>query len=333
MKKKKLYPITFDPIPVERVWGTESWDIASLDDSISAVSNGFLSENSLADLMEVYLSNLVGDNIYDNFGLLFPLLVKSLDVKGRLSVQAHPDDITAMEREYWLGKTEFWYVLDADPDAVIYLGFNRDVTPAEFYERCMDGSVEGLLNAIRPKKGDCFLIRAGEVHAAAGGVRIAEIQENSDITYRLYDWGREFNPETRREMHLGEAIDIINFKKFDPRNFLKADRPDGVLVQDSHFNINVLDIGCRTRIETDRFTSFLIYVCVEGGVAVSSSSTDDVLTLRRGQEVLVPAEVYDITFDPLEKGTRLLQVDIPQIEEEADPYINPDVASEPEGLS
>ena len=200
----------------------ESWEIADMGIEDSVVSEGWLAGNTLSDLMEIYLEKVVGEDVYKYYGRQFPLLIKFLDIHGKLSVQVHPDDEMAAERYDSLGKAEIWYVMDAEPDAKVYMGFNREVSAQEFYDRCHNGTVDEVLNVIYPKKGDAIYVAPGTVHAAEGGLLIAEIQESSDLTFRLYDWGREFDPATARQMHLEEAIDLIDYGKFDEGLYRKG---------------------------------------------------------------------------------------------------------------
>ena len=238
--EKKLYPFKFVPVASRRPWGGsalvkelgkqfvecdeegnettlgedvligESWELADMGIEDSVVANGWLAGNTIGDMMETYLERIVGENVYNFYGRQFPLLIKFLDINDKLSVQVHPDDEVAAERYDSLGKAEIWYVMDAKPGAKMYCGFNREMTAQEFYDRCHNGTVDEVLNVIEPKKGDVIFITPGTVHAADGGLLIAEIQESSDMTFRLYDWGREFNPETARQTHLEEAIDLID---------------------------------------------------------------------------------------------------------------------------
>ena len=200
----------------------ESWELADMGIEDSVISDGWLAGNTISEVMETYLERVVGEDVYKYYGRQFPLLIKFLDINDRLSVQVHPDDEIAAERYDSLGKAEIWYIMDARPGAKIYAGFNRDVTAQELYDRCHNGTVEEILNVIYPKKGDALFIAPGTVHAADGGILVAEIQESSDMTFRLYDWGREFNPETARPLHLEEAIDIIDYRAFDPAMFRKG---------------------------------------------------------------------------------------------------------------
>lgn len=250
--EKKLYPFKFIPIPSRRPWGGstlvtelgkhftecddegnetvlgsdarigESWELADMGIEDSVVANGWLAGNTISEVMETYLERVVGEDVYNYYGRQFPLLIKFLDINEGLSVQVHPDDEIAAERYDSLGKTEMWYVLDAKPGARIFCGFNREVTAQELYDRCKNGTVEEILNVIHPKKGDVLLITPGTVHAADGGILVAEIQESSDMNLRLYDWGREFDPATARPMHLEEAIDVIDYRPFNPKQYRKG---------------------------------------------------------------------------------------------------------------
>ncbi len=209
------------PVPADELIG-ESWEIADMGIEDSVIANGWLAGNSLGDIMETYLERIVGENVYNHYGRQFPLLIKFLDINDKLSVQVHPDDEIAAERYDSLGKAEIWYVLDAKPGAKVYMGFNREMTAQEFYDRCQAGTADEVLNVIYPKKGDAIYIKPGTVHAADGGIMIAEIQESSDMTFRLYDWGREHNPATARPTHLAEAIDLIDYHPYDFGNYRKG---------------------------------------------------------------------------------------------------------------
>ena len=250
--EKKLYPFKFIPVASRRPWGGnalvaelgkhfvecdedgnevalgtdeligESWELADMGIEDSVIANGWLAGNTISELMETYLERVVGEDVYNYYGRQFPLLIKFLDINDKLSVQVHPDDEVAAERYDSLGKAEIWYVMDAKPGAKMYCGFTREVSAQEFYDRCHNGTVEEILNVIHPKKGDVIYITPGTVHAADGGLLIAEIQESSDMTFRLYDWGREFNPATARKTHLDEAIDVIDYRAFDPGLYRKG---------------------------------------------------------------------------------------------------------------
>ena len=339
--EKKLYPFKFIPVASRRPWGGhdlvsklgkefvecddegnetvigadeligESWEIADMGIEDSVISNGWLAGNTISEVMETYLEKVVGENVYNYFGRQFPLLIKFLDINDKLSVQVHPDDEVAAERYDALGKSELWYVLDAKPGAKAYMGFNREVTAQEFYDKCNDGTVEELLNVIYPKKGDVLFITPGTVHAADGGLLLVEIQESSDMTFRLYDWGREKNPATARPIHLEEAIDVIDYRPYDPGKYRKgslwgdeashvpccthechcddedhehhhhhehsAKEGDVVetLVESAQFTVTKLHLSDPLHIYTEQFGSFIVYVCIEGAASIQVPSVKE----------------------------------------------------------
>lgn len=352
---KKLYPLKFIPLLKERVWGGdnlvkkyhkpipadeqsgvllvdgdhigESWEISDIEGADSVVAEGFLAENALSDIIETYMGDVVGDNIFQFYGCYFPLIVKFLDIKGALSVQVHPDDETAFERFYTLGKDEFWYVLEAEPDAVVYMGFNKEVSASEFYKRCKEGTVAEVLNVFHPKRGDCFHVKPGTVHAASGGIVICEVQEASDITFRLYDWGRE-NTTQAREMHLEDAIDCIDYEQYDEAMHIDATITEGakVLEDGSHFTITDLKINKPFEVNMDLFSSFVLYVCIEGSAVLRHSGQD--YSLSCGETVMVPANSDDFTILPVGECAELLQIHINPLTEDADGYIDESVSAE-----
>ncbi len=373
--EKKLYPFKFIPIASRRPWGGralvdklgkefvecddegneipldhdelvgESWELADMGFEDSVISNGWLAGNTLGEVMETYLERIVGENTYNYFGRQFPLLVKFLDINGKLSVQVHPDDEIAAERYDSLGKSEVWYVLDAQPDAKVYLGFNRRMTAQELYDRCHDGTIEEVLNVFHPKKGDVIHIKPGTVHAAEGGILTVEIQESSDMTFRLYDWGREKNPATARPLHLEEAIDFIDYEPFDLSNYVKGpehechchedechcheDHVVDNIAESEQFKVTKLNLTDPLHIYTEQFGSFIVYVCIEGAasIQVPSVKADGEACMEnyefgRGETILVPADMPDFYLVPRDRSTVLLEA-VTKIEEELDDYIDP----------
>mgnify|MGYP003292789150 FL=1 len=367
---KKLYPFKFIPVPSRRPWGGsalvtelgkhfvevdeegnetvlgpdvligESWELADMGIEDSVVENGWLAGNTISEIMETYLERIVGENVYNHFGRQFPLLIKFLDINDKLSVQVHPDDQVAAERYDSLGKAEIWYIMDAKPEAKMYCGFNRDITAQEFYDRCKNGTVDEVLNVITPKKGDVIFITPGTVHAADGGILIAEIQESSDMTFRLYDWGREFNPATARKMHVEEAIDVINYNAFDPSIYRKGplwgeesqeeDHMIQNLVECPQFNVSKLKLADPLHIYTEKFESFIIYICIEGAASIQVPSFNakgeecmESYEFSKGETILVPAEMPDFYLVPRDRSTVLLEA-VTRPEEIMDEYIDPE---------
>ena len=410
MMEKKLYPFKFIPDASRRPWGGhaivnelgknfvecgedgnevrigadeligESWEIADMGIEDSVISDGWLAGNTMSDLMETYLERVVGEDVYKYYGRQFPLLIKFLDINDKLSVQVHPDDEIAAERYDSLGKAEIWYVMDAKPGAKIYCGFNRDVTAQEFYDCCRNGTSHELLNVIEPKKGDVIYIHPGTVHAADGGLLVAEIQESSDLTFRLYDWGRELNHATARTMHLEEAIDLIDYRAFDSSCYRKGPlwgdeasyvpcstganscscgeddchchesechcHEDGhechcheesqegqmiqTLVECPQFNVSKISLTDPLHIYTEQFSSFIIYICIEGAASIQVPSTKDNgeaymdnYEFIKGETILVPADMPDFYLVPRDTSTVLLEA-VTRPVDEFDEYINPD---------
>ena len=360
--KKQLYPVRFLPIASQKIWGGnllinrlkkeftvsdengnerklcekdrigESWEIADMGFEDSVVAEGWLAGNTISELMETYLEEFVGEGVYKYYGRQFPLLVKFLDIQGKISVQVHPDDEIAEQRYDSLGKSEIWYVMDSEPDARIYMGFKRETTATEFYERCKNGTVEEILNVIHPKKGDYFLIRPGTVHAAGGGLLLAEIQESSDLTFRLYDWGRESDPATAREMHLEEAIDLIDYSEYKrPEAPHEHGHEHGhihvseTLADCPEFTVTKINLTDPLHIYTEKFGCFIIYICIEGEASVQvpwKENTGNYI-LKKGEVILIPAEMKDFFIIPSDRDTVLLEAFVKE-HDETDGYINPD---------
>ena len=368
--EKKLYPFKFIPIQSLKPWGGsalvndfkkkfvevdedgdemvlgpdamvgESWEIADMGIEDSVVANGWLAGNTISELMDTYLERIVGEDVYKYFGRQFPVLVKFLDIQGRLSLQVHPDDEIAAERYDSLGKPELWYVLDAKPGSKMYLGFNKEMTAQEFYDRCNNGTIEEVLNVVYPKKGDSIYVAPGTVHSADGGLLLAEVQESSDMVFRLHDWGRENDPATARPMHMEEAIDMIDYRTFDQSLYKKGPlwgescscEPSAVdiLHESAQFNVTKLNLTDPLHIYTEKFESFIIYVCVEGAASVQIPSTKengeafmDNYEFVAGETILVPADMPDFYLVPRDPSTVRLEV-VSRPTEELDDYIDPD---------
>ncbi len=364
-EKKQLYPLKFIPIPSKRVWGGsdlisklhkefveaddngdehklttedkigESWELADMGAQDSVVANGWLAGNTISEVMETYLDRIVGEDVLNRYGKQFPLLIKFLDIQNKLSVQVHPDDEVAVQRYDSLGKSEIWYVLDASEDAKIYAGFNCDMTAKELYDRCHDGSIDSALNVIHPKKGDSLHIVPGTIHAADGGLLIAEIQESSDLTFRLYDWGREFDPKTARKMHLEEAIDLINYNKFDEKVYRKGalwgseqtpveDGPVKQLVKCPQFTVSKIEVKSPLKVSTETSGSFIVYICAEGEATIQVPVENglDNTHINKGETVLIPADMPDFMILPMAQDTILLEAMVEPVED-VDNYIDP----------
>jgi mannose-6-phosphate isomerase len=320
-----LYPLKFTPILKERLWGGttlaekyhktddtetkfgESWEISDLDENISLVANGFLAENDLRELIETYMVELVGDAVFDKNGLGFPLLIKLIDAQEDLSVQVHPDDRLAQQRYEQNGKTEMWYVIHADENAGIWIGFNKPAEKQEYIEAVQRKEVASLLQFYPVKKGDLFFIPAGTVHALGKGVRVAEIQQPSDITYRIYDWNRVDTNGFPRELHVAEALDAIHFDENENYKIEYEEKFNTTsnLFRSEYFNMNAIHFDKPLQKNYSNIDSFVIYLCVEGEVHLFGDDFHEVLYV--GETALIPASILEINLVP-NAESRMLEV-------------------------
>lgn len=314
-----LYPLKFNSLLKEQIWGGdtiaklkkreehstpvgESWEISGMEGDNTTVSNGFLAGNEINELIEIYMGELLGDEVYQRYGEEFPLLIKILDVQEPLSLQLHPDDLTAMERHNSYGKSECWYVVEAAPSAQLYLGLNRTVTAQELYNQCQDGSIEQSLNLITPKKGDIITIPPGVIHSAKGGLLMVEIQQLSDITYRIYDWERE-KSENPRELHLDLAIDTINYSPIAAEALLSIDGRGAT----EHFSIELLDAREESVREYSSYIKeqFDLFYILDGEATISYNEGE--VKAEGWETVLIPASLGDYT---LSHSGKVLKIDL-----------------------
>lgn len=306
----------FQPEQVERKWGMVEYRIADLGYIDSVALDGWLGGNSISDIMQTYLERFTGEVPFENYGTQFPVMVKWLDIKGRTSLHVNPDDEAAEQRYDAFGKTALWYVAATGPDAKLYLGFKRDVTATEFYEKCLDGTVEELLNVIKPKVGEHYLVTPGMVHAAQD-VRLLEVAESSELWFRLHAWG-----DTESELHLEEAFDLIDFKTYRMPRPSKGN-PEAVmekLAVTPQFTVNEIRLRDAVRV-TDQGGSFRLYACVKGAGAVEVEGMDR-LRFKEGDAVLVPAELKDFVLVPTDRDTLVLEA-LLEPRHEPDAYIDP----------
>ena len=316
MEEKRLTPMRFQPEQVERKWGMVEYRIADLGYIDSVALDGWLGGNSISDIMQTYLERFTGEVPFENYGTQFPVMVKWLDIKGRTSLHVNPDDEAAEQRYDAFGKTALWYVAATGPDAKLYLGFKRDVTATEFYEKCLDGTVEELLNVIKPKVGEHYLVTPGMVHAAQD-VRLLEVAESSELWFRLHAWG-----DTESELHLEEAFDLIDFKAYRMPRPSKGN-PEAVmekLAVTPQFTVNEIRLRDTVRV-TDQGGSFRLYACVKGAGAVEVDGMDR-LRFKEGDAVLVPAELKDFVLAPTDRDTLVLEA-LLEPRHEPDAYIDP----------
>ncbi len=317
-----LYPLKFTPILKDKIWGGtklknifgkdaltdklgESWELSGIEGEESVVTNGFLAGNNLTELVEIYMGELVGDKVYDAYGLSFPLLFKLIDANENLSIQVHPGDEVAAERHNSYGKTEMWVVLQADENAELIIGFTKDCSKEEYLDALENDKVEDLLQHVPVKSGDVFFIPAGLVHAIGKGVLIAEIQQSSDITYRIYDFKRVDDNGNERELHTEEALDVIDFNasKNPKTAYTPALNEITPLANCEYFTTNMIQFDQPLTRNYGNIDSFVAYMCLEGSFVIETD--EEKIAVTKGDTVLVPACFNETGIIPDEKTTIL----------------------------
>lgn len=324
MIMNQLYPLKFKPIIKQYMWGgtrlrdslgkkipgapaAESWEISGVQGNISVVSEGFLKGNNLQELIEVYMGDLVGDKIYERFGMEFPLLIKFIDANQNLSIQVHPDDETARIKHKAYGKTEMWYVIDAEKDASLISGLKRSSDREELKKLLSEGGITEILNSVKVKPGDTYFIPAGRIHAIGKGILITEIQQTSDITYRVYDWDRRDADGKPRPLHTELALDVMDYRavKQIASDYSPRLNEPVKLVQCPYFTTRRIDFDKTLEQDYNQLDSFIIYICFEGRFKLRYSEDAEPLTIMKGETVLVPAEIKAFEMIPEEPSSCL----------------------------
>lgn len=309
MKNLALYPLKFDPIFKPKVWGGdklnrlfykncdngvgESWEISGVENNISSIANGEFKGESLNWLIENFQESLVGSDVYQRYGNIFPLLFKFIDATENLSVQVHPDDELAQEKHHSFGKTEMWYVLESDPQAQLIIGFQKETNKTQYLQALADDRVVELLKCEPVERGDAFIINPGTIHAIGAGVLLAEIQQTSDITYRIYDWNRRDSDGRMRELHTDLALKTINFSASKSR--LNYDQQMNLPVHiggTKFFEVNKISLSRDFSRSLDFANSFKVYMCISGKATMESNGFS--VDVKNGETILIPAELQDL---------------------------------------
>jgi mannose-6-phosphate isomerase len=319
----RLYPLKFKPIFKEKVWGGqrigtilgmdfsplhncgEAWIISGVEGENTIVENGFLAGNELNELVEVYMDNLVGGPAFDAYSETFPILIKFIDANAYLSIQVHPDDELAAIRHQSPGKTEMWYIIHADKDAELISGFRKKVGREEYIHHLQDKTLKNILNVEKVTAGDVFYVPAGRIHSLGPGILLAEIQQTSDITYRIYDWDRKDSTGHSRELHTALALDAMDFEVYE--NYRTSYSPQlnhpVNLLDTPFFTTNLMTLTKKLERDYSELDSFVVYVCTEG--AFQLGYRDGIMPVNMGEAVLIPAELTGIQLNPQPKTTFL----------------------------
>jgi mannose-6-phosphate isomerase len=321
-----LYPLKFTPRFQDRVWGgqrirtklgldfsplskcAEAWLLSGVEGNETVVENGFLAGNVINELVEIYMDELVGDKVFEDHGEIFPLLIKFLDANQWLSVQVHPDDELARRRGMPGGKTEMWYILDAEPGSQIISGFNKKINQKVYLDHLENKDLPEILNYVEVEEGDVIFTPAGRVHSLGPGLLLAEIQQTSDATYRIYDWDRVDDSGKPRELHVEQALEAIQYDEPEDikRNVQSVVNETVNLVECPYFTTHVVELAQPLRRNYEELDSFIVYLCLEGGMAIRPEDAEGVY-VKKGEVVLIPAMLDVIEIFP-EGKVKFLEV-------------------------
>ena len=321
-----LYPLKFIPIYRSKIWGGdklrtifgkdfspltncgESWELSGVPGNTSVVSYGPLKNNSLEELIEIYMDELVGYKIFEKFATEFPLLIKFIDANDILSIQVHPDDELSKLRHKAFGKTEMWYILNADENAEIITGFNQKIDKNTYLQHLRNKTLKDILNIEKAHADDVLFIPAGRIHSIGSGIFLAEIQQTSDITYRIYDWERKDEEGNERELHTELAVDAIDFSfhveyKTKYQSKLNA---SSEIVNCKYFTTNILIFDRQVERDYYFIDSFVIYICIKGSFKIFYDNNKFEI-VKAGETVLIPAILKNLSLIP-EETTKLLEI-------------------------
>jgi mannose-6-phosphate isomerase len=322
-----LYPLKFKPILLEKIWGGtklktdfnkigkckncgESWEISGVEGNISIIENGFLAGNNLQEIIEIYMADLLGDKVFKRFGVEFPLLIKLIHAKDDLSIQVHPDNDTAKEKHNAYGKSEMWYILDAEKDSKLISGFSKQTNKEEVKQAIKEGKLNDLLNYETVKFGDVFYIPSGRIHSIGKGIVLAEIQQSSDITYRVYDFDRFDSDGNKRELHNELAEDVLDYNFYNNYKTEYEKLPDrsNKIIECDHFSVSIISLINILERNYYEIDSFVVLICIVGSVKIKTNNGN--IDLIKGETVLIPAELDRVKMIP-NGYVELLEVYIP----------------------
>jgi len=316
----EIYPLIFKPILKYRIWGGnkleklfakespseqigESWELSTVENDVSIIANGIYKNKSFAELISQFPKEILGTKIIKKFGENFPLLFKFLDAWQDLSIQVHPNDELAKKRHNCLGKTEMWYIIEAEKNARNIIGFKEKSSPKEYIEKLENNALLSILNQENVQKGDVFFLETGTVHAVGKGIVLAEIQQTSDITYRIYDWNRIDKDGNARELHLDLALEAINYNPTETRKtYSKIKNQANNIVQSKYFTTNYIPLEGKISF-SENYDFFRVYMCLEGDFSIVYKG--EKYRFEKGKTILLPAVLNEFY---LEGKAELLEV-------------------------
>jgi len=313
---RRLYPMKFHPLLKEKIWGGnklqkifntntnqnsrigEAWLLSGEEGSETVVSNGWLADNDLAELTEVFMSDLVGDKVFETCKNQFPLLFKLIDACDDLSVQVHPNDDLAQKRGLDRGKTEMWYIMQAEKESKLIAGFNKTINKESFKKLLIQNRLETVLNYERVTSDDVIFMPAGRIHSIGKGILLAEIQQSSDTTYRIHDWNRTDDEGKQRPLHIAESLDAIDFQvqKDYKTHYSAEENKTSNIIQTPYFTTNILHAKSPLRKNFSEIDSFVAYLCVEGSFSVSYDN--EITSVHIGEVLLIPNIITELIIMP-----------------------------------
>lgn len=336
----QLYPLLFKPNLHTVVWGGnrlipykgiteemmpsgitknspvgESWEVSAVESSPCTIANGSLKGRDLISVVDEYGAALLGNAVFKQYGGKFPLLVKFIEAKKDLSIQVHPNDALAMQRHGKFGRTEMWYIIDAEPGASLYAGFKEQITPYEYKKRVEDGTICEVLARHEVHAGDVFYIPAGRIHAICGGIMLAEVQQSSDVTYRIFDYNRPGLDGKPRQLHTELAAEAIDYhvEKDYRTHYGNTTERAAQVIDTPFFDVRVMDIKEPFHRNLLKYDSFIISMCIKGDCRISLRNykgEQQTVDMPRGNSCLIPASVADYDIIPLSPNTRILETHI-----------------------
>lgn len=320
-----LYPYLFEPNLRKVVWGGErlrpfkgmaasddpigeSWEVSAVDGMVGIVSNGEWAGRDVVSVIDEAPEAILGKAVSRKYSGTLPLLAKFIDAKQDLSIQVHPDDEMAQRVHGKMGKNEMWYIIDAKPGSFLYAGFNRKITRKEYKERIAEGTITEVLARHEVKSGDVFYLPAGRVHAIGGGILLAEIQQSSDVTYRIYDYNRLGMDGKPRELHTELAAEAIDYSVEDEYRTDYIDETDraNLIVNSPNFSVRVMEVTRPFHRNLIKYDSFIISMCIKGSCKIKILETGYEVVLREGHSCLIPASIADYMLVPLQDKVRVL---------------------------
>lgn len=307
--------LKFEPLLKQTIWGGdkiipfkhleksldqvgESWEVSGVKDNETVVANGEYKGWKLNDVLAEQKELLVGKENYARYGNLFPLLIKFIDARQQLSIQVHPNDEQAQQKGLPRGKTEMWYVMKSDPTASLRSGLKHQITPAEYKQMVEDDTITDALAEYPVKDGDVFFLPAGRIHSIGAGCFLAEIQETSDVTYRIYDFKRKDKDGNYRQLHTKEAAECINYTVLSNyRQEYKPVKNQGVsIVRCPYFYTAVYDLDEPMTLDYSELDSFVILIGLKGQATITDNE-GNTITLQGGESIVVPASTQTLKVE------------------------------------